>query len=170
MYWTKHEVAEALATATACDVRAKYNSVRGLRDRGNLRLRPSPRGDLFTAADAMVAAILCDALDTGMSGSDLQQLANTLYQGRIVSFATGGILEINISDLLPRILTGEEWVIETPYLRQPDGSVQASSRWVRIESDGYYNRFDASSHVIAGTIQPVSDLIRRVSAVLDQEA
>lgn len=171
MRLTKREVAKAVAAATDADIDATYNAVRGLLDRGLFpALTFTGRGYLFDRPDVCAAAILCDALASGLDGGNMRDLANTLYQGRRAIFATGESLEINVANLLPRILAGEEWAIETSWHRQPDGTVEPSSHWVRLTADGYPDRLGADYPVIAATIRPVSELVRKVAAILDGAA
>ena len=54
--------------------------------------------------------------------------------------------------------------------RQSDGKVETASHWVRLTADGHPDRLGADYPVIAATVRPVSDLLRRVSANLDQAA
>jgi hypothetical protein len=137
MLYSLSQVAVSIAAiADRPDAQRILTQIRGLHHRGHIQsaARNDQGHHLIDEFEAVVAALLAEALDQGLEADDLVSFEATLRHGRNVVCPTEGTYPISLEANLPRIEAGERWVIEVTRQHDPEtGEVQSSPNWVRLD-------------------------------------
>ncbi|MCK6102904.1 hypothetical protein [Brevundimonas sp. EYE_349] len=181
MSFSLSQTADAIATVShRPDAQRVLVQLRGLHQRGHLRsaARNGQGHHLINVEEAVLAAILTEALDQGVTSADVAMLESTLRNGRNVVDLIAGTYPISLGANLPRIADGERWLIEVT--RRPDpetGELRAIPIWARTSNDGRVWRFgrdlypdpmrlDAEGAVASVLTINVAHIATRVQAAL----